>query len=104
MKFSDSGNKYFQEKEPWKNNDKETLFVCINMCKDLALLLQPFIPNSSDKILKLLNCDERNFEDLNKFNLKGEINKPYIIFNKLEDKDIEQLKNVTSKFNKFFED
>jgi len=104
LKFSDSGNKYFQEKEPWKNNDKETLFVCINMCKDLALLLQPFIPNSSDKILKLLNCDERNFEDLNKFNLKGEINKPYIIFNKLEDKDIEQLKNVTSKFNKFFED
>jgi len=104
LRLSDLGNKYFQEKEPWKNNDKEVLFICLNLCKDLALLIQPFIPNSSKKILGILNCDEKDFNKLGKFNLNGKINKPYILFNKLEDTQIEELKIKTSKITKFFED
>ncbi len=104
LKLSDLGNQYFQKKEPWKTNDKETLFICVNLCKDLALLVQPFIPDSSLKILKMLNSDEKDFSKLGKFNLNGKINKPYLLFSKLEDKKIEELKNATSKVKKYFEE
>jgi len=104
LKLSDLGNQYFQKKEPWKKNDKETLFICVNLCKDLALLVQPFIPSSSLKMLKMLNSNEKDFSKLGKFNLNGKINKPYILFNKLEDKQVEKLKIKTSKVSKFFEE
>ncbi|MEK6841084.1 MAG: class I tRNA ligase family protein, partial [Nanoarchaeota archaeon] len=104
LKLSDLGNKYFQEKEPWKNNDKETLFICANLCKDLALLIQPFIPNSSKKILKILNCNEKDFSNLSKFKFYSKINKPFLLFNKLEDKQVEELKASTSKVSKFFKE
>ena len=104
LKLSDLGNKYFQEKEPWKNNDKETLFICANLCKDLALLIQPFIPNSSKKILKILNCNEKDFSNLSKFKFYSKINKPFLLFNKLEDKQVEKLKESTSKVSKFFKE
>jgi methionyl-tRNA synthetase len=104
LKISDLGNKYFQEKEPWKNNDRETLFICANLCKDLALLIQPFIPNSSKKILKILNCNENEFSNLGKFSFNNKINKPFLLFDKLEDKQIEELKISTSKISQFFEE
>lgn len=104
LKLSDLGNQYFQKKEPWKNNDKETLFICANLCKDLALLIQPFIPDTSLKILKMLNSKEINFNNLGNFKLNGKIDKPYILFNKLENKQIGELKIETSKVNKFFEE
>jgi methionyl-tRNA synthetase len=103
LKLSDLGNKYFQEKEPWKNKDQEVLFICLNLCKDLALLIQPFTPESSKKILEILNCNEKDFGKIGKFNFYGRINKPYILFNKLEDKKIEDLRIKTSKVTKFFE-
>jgi len=104
LKLSSLGNQYLQKTEPWKTNNKEALFICYNLCKDLALLIQPFIPSSSKEILKILNCEEKNFDKLGKFNLYGKINKPYVLFNKLEDEQIEELKIKTSRVAKFFEE
>jgi methionyl-tRNA synthetase len=98
--LSDLGNKYFQEKEPWKTKDKDVLFICSNLCKILGLLIQPFIPNSSKKLLDLLNCDEKDFRKIKLFNLKNhKIKKPEILFNKLDNKKIEELKLKTTKVN-----
>ena len=62
--FVRSGNKYYDSTEPWKtrvtNKDKcdNTLYNCVQIIANLAVLLQPFLPFSSQKIagwLKLKN-------------------------------------------------
>ena len=69
LTLSDYGNKFFQEQEPWKNKDKETIFICANLCKILGLLIQPFIPETSQEILTILNCNEKDFKNIKEFNL-----------------------------------
>ena len=49
-------NKTIDEFAPWKKNAterKEFLVHCINTLKSVAYQLQPFLPNTADKILKL---------------------------------------------------
>ncbi|MBU4501758.1 MAG: methionine--tRNA ligase [Nanoarchaeota archaeon] len=104
LKLSDMGNKYFEKKEPWKTKDPEVVFIGANICKCLALLIQPFIPESSQKILKILNCKEKDWKNIKKFNLKNhKIKEPEIIFKKLEYDKIEELKEKTSKVTQYFE-
>jgi len=91
LQLSDYGNKYFQEKSPWKEFSKDlesckaTLFVSACLVKALAILLYPFIPFSSEKVLNQLNYKEIKFENVDKFDLGnhliGEIEP---IFKKLE--------------------
>jgi len=100
LELSSLGNKYFDEKEPWRTKDKNTIFNCINLCKVLGLLIQPYLPSTSKKILTLLNCNEKDWKKINEFNIK-KINKPYLLFNKLEDQKIEELKIKTSKVTEF---
>ena len=106
LHLSDLGNKYFQENEPWNNKErsKTVVYLCVNLCKDLALLLQPVIPQSSRILLDMLNSKEDNFEHLAKITLNEghKIKKPQILFKKLEDSDIESLKEKTSKVTEYF--
>ncbi len=105
LKLSDMGNKYFEKKEPWKTKDPEVVYIGANLCKILALLIQPFIPTSSQKILDILNCKEKDWKNIKEFNLKGhEIKNPKILFKKLESKQIEELKKITSKVTPFFKE
>ena len=105
LKLSDMGNKYFEKKEPWKTKDPEIVFIGANLCKSLALLIQPFLPGSSDKILKILNCKETDWKKIKKFNLKNhKIKEPYILFKKIESDKIEELKEKTSKVTKYFKE
>jgi methionyl-tRNA synthetase len=100
LELSDFGNKYFQKNEPWKNKDKKILFNCVNLCKILSLLIQPYLPSTSKKILKLLKCKEKDWKKIKEFNIK-KINKPTILFDKLDDKKIKELKIKTSQITKF---
>ncbi|MFW9922472.1 MAG: methionine--tRNA ligase [Candidatus Thorarchaeota archaeon] len=63
--FARECNKYFQSKKPWddwKKDKKErvatTLNICAQLCKGLAILLEPFIPFSAEKIFDLLLLEE----------------------------------------------
>lgn len=89
-------NIYIDEQAPWalKNSDpekmKEVLYIVAETCRYIAILLQPFIPNSASKMLDILNIDdmERNFSNLNAdFRLKSgnNINKPEAVFPRIED-------------------
>lgn len=55
------GNKYFDSKEPWKTRTSDsdlcetTLFNCVQIICNLAVLLYPFLPFSSQKIFGWLN-------------------------------------------------
>tara|TARA_Y100000310_G_scaffold231700_1_gene234347 strand:+ start:39861 stop:42719 length:2859 start_codon:yes stop_codon:yes gene_type:complete len=103
LKLSDLGNKYFQNKEPWKTKDKEVLFICGNLSKILALLIQPYLPDTSKRILEMLNCKEKDWKEVKKFNLKNhKIKKPEILFKRLEEEQIKDIKEKTSQVSDVF--
>lgn len=59
--FVRDANKFFDTEQPWvtRNTDKaacdNTLYQCVQLIANLALLLSPFIPFSSEKVLRWLN-------------------------------------------------
>jgi len=61
ISLSHLGNRYFNEKEPWKTikTDRQesanTLYVAAQTVKQLAIILEPFIPFTAEKLWKLLN-------------------------------------------------
>jgi len=107
MKLAKMGNQFFQENEPWKNEDRKanTVKTALNLCASIAISMEPYMPNISEKIWDELNLDG----DVHKMSLEvakgavfkgGEsINKPKILFEKLEDKTIDDLKRRYSGKN-----
>ncbi|MDD4984072.1 MAG: methionine--tRNA ligase [Candidatus ainarchaeum sp.] len=71
IEFASLANKYFQEKAPWQEKDNTTtIYVSVNLCLDLALLLEPFIPDFSQKLFNLLGVERPyliNYLDINYF-------------------------------------
>ena len=102
------GNKYLADEEPWKlyksvelERVKQIMFVSLQICGMLAILSHPFLPNASKKIKKIINLDYNKWTDLDIKNpiLKSskKINKPELIFRKIEDEEIEtQMKKLKS--------
>ena len=94
------GNKYLADKEPWKlyksgdlKRVEQIMFVSLQVCGMLAILSEPFLPNASKKIKEITNLKETKWTEINIHNpiLKPQhkINKPELIFRKIEDKEIE---------------
>lgn len=109
LELSDHGNRYFQGNEPWKKikEDKEkaatTLYVCANLCYDIAILLGPFLPESAIAICDQLGVPLGNLSDIGKKRVKAgqKLGKPRPLFPKLDDETIEKLKRVTSKVTEY---
>jgi len=61
ISLSHLGNRYFNEKEPWKTiktgrqESANTLYVAAQIVKKLAIILEPFIPFTAEKLWTLLN-------------------------------------------------
>jgi len=61
ISLSHLGNRYFNEKEPWKTikTDRQesanTLYVAVQTVKQSAIILEPFVPFTAEKLWKLLN-------------------------------------------------
>ena len=85
LKITDLGNAYFQESEPWKDKDKkrEKVAWCVNLARNLAILVNPILPGFSNKIYPALNEKELSFEDIN-FNWKGKVKKIELPIKKIE--------------------
>ena len=71
-------NKFFNDKKPWelKKNDeneyKNVLFVTANLIKQIGILIYPIMPDTSKKILKILNIeDKNNFQTIDNLTLSG---------------------------------
>ncbi len=99
--FAKNANRYFQDNEPWKTikEDREraatVLNVLANQVKDAAILIEPYLPQTSDAIFNQLGLDvsERKWDNLEKPLEAGhKIGEPAILFRKMEDKEIETLK------------
>ena len=96
LDLSDGCNRYFQKKEPWKGNSENTIYLSINAVHSLGILLQPFMPHSTEKLFKSMNIEEKtvNWNNCGELYIKSnhKINKPEILFKKIEDKEISEQK------------
>ncbi len=65
FEFVRSANKFFDTEQPWitRNTDKtacdNTLYQCVQIIANLAILLSPFIPFSSEKVFGWLNINNK---------------------------------------------
>jgi len=50
--FVDVCNEYVQSKKPWETKDKKVIYELADSIKSIAILLWPFIPETSEKIAK----------------------------------------------------
>jgi len=103
------GNKYLQEKEPWikaKNADgmgnplpesqqliDNCLHLCLQCCANLAILANPWLPNTSRKMLQLMKVVEKmlEWENAGKARLLSvgySLRAPELLFRKIDDAEI----------------
>ena len=105
--LSRMGNKYLADEEPWKlyksgelERVQNIMFVSLQICGMLAILSEPFLPNASKKIREIINLKETKWTTLNIeqpiLNSSNKINKPDLIFRKIED---EEIQNQIDKLN-----
>ncbi len=93
-------NKYVDETEPWvlgKDESKQDRLATVlyNLVEGItigACLLEPFMPETTEKILAQLNASKRDFAELDKFGLYANgtkvIEKPQILFARLDPKEV----------------
>ncbi len=90
--IGDIGNKYFQDKQPWKETNKakadKVLGLSLNIVKILSILIEPVMPLFAQELWKQLNIKDLTYKNLN-FNLKNHsIGKPVIIAQKIEKENL----------------
>ena len=79
--FIDICNEYVQNKKPWETKDKKILYELLDSIKAIAILLWPFIPETSEKISKDLGFKIK-FENIDKPITVKKIKKSGILFEK----------------------
>jgi len=91
LQVSDIGNRYFQDKAPWKlvKEDEEkarsVLTACINLVKDLSILIKPILPKMSEEIERQLGLKAQTWENLQVELENCEIKPAEILIQKLEE-------------------
>lgn len=104
MEIARVGNRYLQETEPWKvsKTDMERtatiLNVALQICANLAVAFEPFLPFSSEKLCKMLNLSDLKWNMLGRDDLlpaRHKLGEPVLLFEKIEDDAIAaQLKRL----------
>jgi len=106
LKYSTYMNQYFQTNAPWANKEtaNTTLYMSVNAVRSLAIMLEPFIPFSAEKIWNQLklggSVHEQSWQsakDAKAVSPGRELGKVEPIFRKIEAKEIEQWKNKLGK-------
>ncbi len=84
ISFSDHANQKFDQLKIWENKDPKNIYILIQYVYALSLLLYPIIPESATNLAKILNTKIKT----DKYKpFWGKIEKPYIIFPKIENDD-----------------
>ncbi len=93
-------NKYFNDQEPWRTLTEEpqkcgtTIHVCIRTCKTLAVLMQPILPFSAQRLWKMLalpgDVGLQRWDEAAEFPVLAghRLARPEILFHKIEDSAI----------------
>ncbi|MBN9379028.1 MAG: methionine--tRNA ligase [Chlamydiales bacterium 38-26] len=115
MELAQLGNVYFDAKKPWKDakdpdtkhSMETTIACCLECLKALALISQPIIPESADKVWKMLGyvsqLEHGNWPQIVETPIPAHqhLKDPSILFKKVEDEQISleltKLKEMSKK-------
>ena len=103
--LSRKGNQYMQKKEPWivakqltENPDAQKsidncLHICLQLCANLAVLINPFLPNTAKKMLYMMKVvdkmlDWENAGSIKLLSVGYSLREPQLLFRKIEDTEI----------------
>lgn len=98
MNLARLGNKYLTESEPWKvytidpGRVGTVLNISLQICAQLSIVAQPFLPFTCEKIRKMLDIPEYKWADatlLTWFSAGHQLNKAELLFDKIDDNIIE---------------
>ena len=106
MNLARLGNKYLADEEPWKTiktdeeRTKTVMFVALQIASALAVLSEPFLPFTSNKLKSILNHaeldSELTWEDISTKDVllpaghSIQTGKPELLFSKIEDETIQK--------------
>jgi methionyl-tRNA synthetase len=97
MNLSRLGNKYLADAEPWKvirtdpERVKTVMNIALQITANLTIVCEPFLPFSMNRLRGLINLNELKWSEAGKTDLlvPGHlINKPGLLFDKIEDEEI----------------
>ncbi|MBQ6727007.1 MAG: methionine--tRNA ligase [Bacteroidales bacterium] len=98
MNLARVGNKYLTETEPWKQiktNPEYTqtiLNTALQICANLAVLCEPFMPFTAERMRKMLNIGKLQWSQAGTLDLLAdgtELAQPEFLFEKIDDSIIE---------------
>jgi len=111
MNLARIGNKYITDCEPWKvaktdmDRVKTILYISLQLVANLSIAFEPFLPFSSERLRKMINIDNFEWDQLGSTNLLKpghQMGEPELLFEKIEDdviaKQIQKLED-TKKAN-----
>ena len=99
MNVARLGNKYLAETEPWKlikideERVKTIMNISLQIACNLAILAEPFLPFTSNKLFSLLNVSPLKWlssKQTNNLASGHRINKDELLFAKIEDEEIQK--------------
>jgi methionyl-tRNA synthetase len=103
------GNKYMQEKEPWikakqvnaeghvlpevQEQIDNCLHICLQLCANLAIFINPFLPNTARKMCHMMKVVDKmlEWENAGKTKLLSvgySLRAPELLFRKIEDAEV----------------
>ena len=98
MNLARLGNKYLADTEPWKivktdpERVKTILNIALQITAELSIAIEPFMPFSAAKIIKMLNIEKLDWERLGEPEVLPAghvIGKAELLFEKIEDSVVE---------------
>ena len=110
--LSRKGNQYMQKKEPWivakqiaekpdsQKSIDNCLHICLQLCANLAVLINPFLPNTAKKMTYMMKVVDKmlDWENAGKLKLLStgyNLREPQLLFRKIEDTEItEQIEKL----------
>jgi methionyl-tRNA synthetase len=116
--LSSKGNKYLQAKQPWtvvkqlatgpaaQKQIDNCLHLCLQLTANLAILINPFLPNTAKSMLHMMKVVDKllDWENAGKMKLLSvgySLREPHLLFRKIEDveitEQIEKLKAASKK-------
>jgi methionyl-tRNA synthetase len=99
MNLARLGNKYLADSEPWKlasgnpERVKTIMNISLQITANLTIVLEPFLPFSMETLRKWINLTIKSWEDAGRDDLLpagNRIAEPGLLFEKIEDSEIEK--------------
>lgn len=111
MNLAKRSNKYIDETMPWalaKDESKKdrlatVLYNLLESIRYIAVLVKPYMPETSEKIFAQLNCDIKDYDSLSEFGALEsgtKVGKPEPLFSRIDaEKMMEEIERKTAEDN-----